>query len=60
LKKKEAKLLGTLWQQRVWTVAAVDEVVVTDFTTIEEHNKNDFCCVLMRDKKILFLYKIQE
>ena len=47
VQKKGAELLGTLWQQWGWSVAAADEVVVTNFTTIEEHNKNDLCCVLM-------------
>jgi len=38
---------SALWQQWGQSVAAVDEVVVTNFTTIEEHNKNDLCCSLM-------------
>ena len=33
VQKKGAELLGTLWQQRGWSVAAVNEVVVTDFSS---------------------------
>jgi len=31
--KKGAELLGTLWQQQGWSVAAANEVVLTDFST---------------------------
>ena len=46
-KKVSGRTAGHFVAAAGQSVAAADEVVVTNFTTIEVHNKNDLCCALI-------------